>query len=319
MARKLGLPINDVYSSLSTLIGASYVNDFNRFGRLYRVYVQAEGDFRSKPGDIGRFYVRSATTGAMVPLSAVARITPVSGTELTMRFNLFRSVEITGNPAPGYTSGQATDALGAVAREILPREMGFAYSGLSYQEKTAPPAAPTFLMAVVFVFLLLAALYESWTLPFAVLLGTPLVAFGAFFGIWLQGLENNVFVQVGLVMLIGLAAKNAILIVEFAKMLREQQGKSAIEAAMEAAKLRFRPILMTAFAFILGVVPLMLATGAGAVSRVIMGSAVFWGMLMSTVAGVFIIPGLYVFMEMFRRKAKTIAPEMPAPTPERGH
>jgi HAE1 family hydrophobic/amphiphilic exporter-1 len=235
-----------------------------------------------------------------------------------MRFNLFRSVEITGNPAPGHTSGQATDALEAVAREVLPKEMGFAYSNLSYQEKTAPPSAPTFLMAVIFVFLLLAAMYESWTLPFAVLLGTPLVAFGAFFGIWLQGLENNVFVQVGLVMLIGLAAKNAILIVEFAKMQREL-GKPAIDAALEAAKLRFRPILMTAFAFILGVVPLMLASGAGAVSRVIMGSAVFWGMLVSTVAGVFIIPGLYVLMEKFSRRSKKVPAELPTPAPERGH
>ncbi|HEX7896729.1 MAG TPA: multidrug efflux RND transporter permease subunit [Planctomycetota bacterium] len=293
MARKLGLPINDVYTSLSTLIGAAYANDFNRFGRLYRVFVQAEGDFRASPEDVGRFYVRSETTGNMVPLSAVAALAPVSGTELTQRFNLFRSVEVTGNPAPGFTSGQATAALEEVAAKVLPREMGFAWSNLSYQEKTAPPAAPTFIMAVVFTFLLLAALYESWTLPFAVLLGTPLVVFGAFLGIWLQNLENNVFVQVGLVMLVGLAAKNAILIVEFAKMQRDQ-GMPVLDAAMLAAKLRFRPILMTAFAFILGVVPLMLATGAGAVSRVIMGSAVFWGMLVSTVVGVFIIPGLYV-------------------------
>jgi len=319
MARKLGLPINDVYTSLSTLIGASYANDFNRFGRLYRVFVQAEGDFRSRPDDIGRFFVRSSTTGQMVPLSAVASLTPESGTELTMRFNLFRSVEITGNPAPGYTSGQASAALEAVAKESLPREMGTAYSGLSYQEKTAPPAGPTFLMAIIFVFLLLAAMYESWTLPFAVLLGTPLVAFGAFLGIWLQGLENNVFVQVGLVMLIGLAAKNAILIVEFAKMLREQ-GKTPLEAALESAKLRFRPILMTAFAFILGVIPLMLASGAGAVSRVVMGSAVFWGMLVATVGGVFVIPGLYVFTQKWTKDPPKKAPEgAPKPAPEGGH
>jgi HAE1 family hydrophobic/amphiphilic exporter-1 len=320
MARKLGLPINEVYSSLSTLIGATYANDFNRFGRLYRVFVQAEGDFRANPSDLGRYYVRSTTTDAMIPLSTVAKVTPMSGTELTMRFNLFRSVEITGNPAPGFTSGQASEALEAVAREVLPREMGFAYSGLSYQEKTAPPSGPTFLMAVIFVFLLLAAMYESWTLPFAVLLGTPLVTFGAFFGIWLQGFENNVFVQVGLIMLIGLAAKNAILIVEFAKMQRDQ-GKPAYDAAMEAAKLRFRPILMTAFAFILGVVPLMLASGAGAVSRVIMGTAVFWGMLFATLAGVFIIPGLYVFTEKLSRKGRKVPQELPPPTPapERGH
>jgi HAE1 family hydrophobic/amphiphilic exporter-1 len=318
MARKLGLPINDVFASLSTLIGASYANDFNRFGRLYRVFVQAEGDFRATPENIGRYFVRSTTTDQMIPLSSVASITPISGTELTMRFNLFRSVEITGNPAEGYTSGQASEALEAVAREVLPREMGFAYSGLSYQEKTAPPSAPTFLMAVVFAFLLLAALYESWSLPFSVLLATPLVVFGAFLGVWLQGLENNVFVQVGLVMLIGLAAKNAILIVEFAKMLREQ-GKSAVEAAHEAAKLRFRPILMTSFAFILGVVPLMLASGAGAVARVIMGSAVFWGMLIATGVGVFIVPGLYVFMEKFSRHPAPAPREVPKPVTEGGH
>ena len=301
LVRKLGMRIDDVYTSLSTLIGAAYANDFNRFGRLYRVFVQAEGDFRNSPEDVGRFYVRSDTTGEMVPLSTVASLRPVSGTELTMRFNLFRSVEITGNPSPGHTSGQATAALEEVARSVLPKEMGFAYSGLSYQEATAPPAAPTFITAVVFVFLLLAALYESWTLPFAVLLGTPLVILGAFFGVWLQGLENNVFVQVGLVMLVGLAAKNAILIVEFAKAEREK-GTSALEAALTAAKLRFRPILMTAFAFILGVVPLMLATGAGAVSRVIMGTAVFWGMLVSTVLGVLLVPGLYVFMDRFSKR-----------------
>jgi hydrophobic/amphiphilic exporter-1 (mainly G- bacteria), HAE1 family len=315
LARKLGLPINDVYTSLSTLIGAAYANDFNRFGRLYRVYVQAEGDFRAKPEDLGRFYVRSATTGLMVPLSAVAKLSPISGTELAMRFNLFRSVEVTGNPAPGFTSGQASAALEEVAQKVLPREMGFAYSGLSYQEKTAPPAGPIFFMAVVFAFLLLAALYESWTLPFAVLLGTPLVAFGAFFGVWLQGLENNVFVQVGLVMLVGLAAKNAILIVEFAK-LRREQGASAFDAALQAAELRFRPILMTALAFILGVVPLMLATGAGAVSRVIMGSAVFWGMLMSTLVGVFIIPGLFVLADRVSRKKKSVQPAPVQPAEE---
>ena len=318
LARKLGLPINDVYTSLSTLIGAAYANDFNRFGRLYRVFVQAEGDFRSKPEDVGRYFVRSATTDAMIPLSTVAAVTPISGTELTMRFNLFRSVEITGNPAQGFTSGQASAALEEVAREVLPREMGFAWSGLSYQEKTAPPSAPTFIMAVIFAFLLLAALYESWSLPFSVLLATPLVVFGAFFGVWLQGLENNVFVQVGLVMLIGLAAKNAILIVEFAKMQREQ-GKSAVDAALEAARLRFRPILMTSFAFILGVVPLMLASGAGAVARVIMGSAVFWGMLIATGVGVFIVPGLYVFMDKLSRRRAPAPHEAPKAAPEGGH
>ncbi|HZL71456.1 MAG TPA: multidrug efflux RND transporter permease subunit [Planctomycetota bacterium] len=314
MARKLGLPIDDVYVALSTLIGGSYVNDFNRFGRLYRVYVQAEGEYRSKPDDLGRMYVRSATTGRMIPLSAIASFQPASGTELTVRYNLFRSVEITGAAAPGYTSGQAMDALEEVADEVLPREMGYEFTGMSYQEKNSPSPGPTFIMAVVFVFLLLAAMYESWTLPFSVLLGTPLVLLGAFFGVWMMGLENNVFVQVGLVMLIGLAAKNAILIVEFAKMKRDA-GAPAYESAMEGAKLRFRPILMTAFAFILGVVPLMIATGAGAASRQVMGTAVFWGMLIATAGGVLVVPALYVLMEKLSREKKPVTASEP-PLPE---
>jgi HAE1 family hydrophobic/amphiphilic exporter-1 len=314
MARKLGLPINDVYVALSTLVGGSYVNDFNRFGRLYRVYVQAEGVNRSKPESLNDVYVKSSTTGGMVPLSSIATLNPTSGTELTMRYNLFRSVEITGAPAPGFTSGQAMDALEAVAKEVLPAGMGYEWTGMSYQQKTSPPVTATFVLAIVFVFLLLAAMYESWGLPFAVLLGTPLVLLGAFFGCWVMGLENNVFVQVGLVMLIGLAAKNAILIVEFAKMKRDG-GMPVFEAAMEGAKLRFRPILMTAFAFILGVVPLMLATGAGAVSRVVMGSAVFWGMLIATFGGVLVIPALYVLIGKF---TKAVPPEKPAEAPAHG-
>jgi HAE1 family hydrophobic/amphiphilic exporter-1 len=319
MARKLGLPINDVYVALSTLVGGSYVNDFNRFGRLYRVYVQAEGSSRSKPEALNDVYVKSTTTGGMVPLSSIAKLTPTSGTELTMRYNLFRSVEITGAPAPGYTSGQAMNTLEAVAKEILPAGMGYEWTGMSYQQKMSPPVGPTFVLAILFVFLLLAAMYESWGLPFSVLLGTPLVVLGALFGCWLMGLENNVFVQVGLVMLIGLAAKNAILIVEFAKMKRDA-GMPVFEAAMEGARLRFRPILMTAFAFILGVVPLMTAKGAGAVSREVMGTAVFWGMLIATAGGVLIVPALYVLMGRF---TKAVPPEKPpeaaAPSHGGGH
>jgi HAE1 family hydrophobic/amphiphilic exporter-1 len=211
-------------------------------------------------------------------------------------------------------------AMEEVAAQALPREMGYAWSGFSYQEKTAPPAGPTFVLAIVFVFLLLAALYESWKLPWAVLLETPLVALGAFFGVWLMGYDNNVFVQVGLIMLVGLAAKNAILIVEFAKA-QHEAGKSIEEAALESARLRFRPILMTAFAFILGVVPLMLANGAGAGAQTRMGTAVFWGMLLCTVVGVFIIPGLFAMMERigFKKKAQSPAPEQPAPAPAGGH
>src|SRR5258705_345346 len=193
-ARKLGVPINDVFQAMSATVGGSYVNDFNRFGRLYRVYVQAESEFRQKPQDIGEIYIRSSTTNTMVPLSTLVTITSVPSTEITTRFNLFRSGEISGAPAPGFTSGQALAALESTFARVMPKEMGFAYSGLSYQEKIAPPAGPTLLLAVVAVFLLLAALYESWRLPWAVLLGSPLVALGAFFGVWLMGYDNNVYV-----------------------------------------------------------------------------------------------------------------------------
>jgi HAE1 family hydrophobic/amphiphilic exporter-1 len=308
-ARTLGVPVNDVFSALSASLGGSYVNDFNRFGRLYRVYVQADAEQRLKADDIGQIYVRSKTTNEMVPLSTLVTISEVTGSELTTRFNLQRSVELQGSPAPGFTSGQALAALEEVFAQTMPPELGYAYSSMSYQEKIAPAAAPTFIMAIVCVFLLLAALYESWRLPWAVLLGSPLVALGAFFGTWLMGYDNNVYVQIGLVMLIGLAAKNAILIVEFAKA-KHEGGASLEDAALESARLRFRPILMTAFAFILGVVPLMLATGAGAGAQNVMGTGVFWGMLVATALGVFIIPGNYTFVEALgrRRKAKPAAP-----------
>ncbi len=263
-ARKLGVPIDEAFQALASSLGGTYVNDFNRFGRLFRVYVQADADYRRKPEDIGEIYVRSKTSGDMVPLDTIVTITSQSGTEITNRFNLLRSVELQGVPARGYASGQALAALEEVFRETMPPEISFAYSSLSYQEKTAPPAGPTFVAAIVFVFLLLAALYESWRLPWAVLLGSPLVALGAFFGVWLLGYDNNVYVQIGNIMLIGLAAKNAILIVEFAKAKHDNEGMSFQDAALESARLRFRPILMTAFAFILGVVPLMRASGAGA-------------------------------------------------------
>ncbi len=312
-ARTLGVPVNEVFQAMSAVMGGTFVNDFNRFGRLYRVYVQADAADRLKPEDIGRIYVRSNTTGTMIPLSTMVSIREVSGTEITIRFNLLRSVEISGAPRAGYTSGQAMNALEEVFKETMPKEMSYAYSSLSYQQKIAPPAGPTLIMAIVFVFLLLAAMYESWRLPWAVLLGSPLVALGAFFGVWLMGYDNNVYVQVGLVMLIGLAAKNAILIVEFAKA-KHDGGTPVDEAALESARLRFRPILMTAFAFILGVVPLMLASGAGAGAQNVMGTAVFWGMLAATSLGVFIIPGNYAFVEgLGRRKKKSEAP------PAEGH
>ena len=313
-ARTLGVPVNEVFQAMSAAMGGTYVNDFNRFGRLYRVYVQADADYRRKPGDIGDVYVRSKTTNTMIPLSTLVTIGSVPGTELTTRFNLLRSVEIQGAPARGVSSGQALAALEEVFQKTMPKEMGFAYSSLSYQEKIAPPATPTFVLAIVFVFLLLAAMYESWRLPWAVLLGSPLVALGAFFGVWLAGYDNNVYVQIGLIMLVGLAAKNAILIVEFAKA-KHDQGQSVQEAALESARLRFRPILMTAFAFILGVVPLMLASGAGAGSQNVMGTAVFWGMLIATALGVFLIPGNFVFVEELGRRRSPAAQAATEPGP----
>ena len=295
-ARSLGVPISDVFATLQASLGGAYVNDFNRFGRLYRVFVQADSDFRRRPEDIGQFYVRSRTTNAMIPLSTLVKVTPAAGAELTIRYNLMRSVQITGQAAEGYSSGQAMAALEAVARDVLPREMGIVFTGLSYQEKNAPSSVPTMILAVVFVFLLLAALYESWALPWSVMLITPTVLLGAFLPVWLLGFDNNIYVQIGLVMLIGLAAKNAILIVEFAKMQRDQ-GEAPLAAAMAAAKLRFRPILMTAFSFILGVLPLVLASGSGANARKMMGIAVLVGMLTATLLGVFLTPAFFIAIE----------------------
>src|ERR1700754_3307647 len=321
-ARTLGVPVNEVFQSMSSFLGGAFVNDFNRFGRLYRVYVQADAKDRLKPEDIGNIYVRSKTTSEMIPLSTMVTVTEVPGTEITTRFNLLRSVEISGVPGRGYTSGQALKTLEEVFAQTMPKEMSFAYTQLSYQEKVAPPAAPTLILAIVAVFLLLAALYESWKLPWAVLLGSPLVALGAFFGVWLMGYANNVYVQVGLIMLIGLAAKNAILIVEFAKA-NHDEAISVQEAARESARLRFRPILMTAFAFILGVVPLMLSSGAGSGAQNVMGTAVFWGMLVATFLGVFIIPGNFTFMQNFNlrfwsKSKKPVVEVIPKPVAEEG-
>jgi HAE1 family hydrophobic/amphiphilic exporter-1 len=315
-ARTLGVPVNEVFQTMSTAMGGAFVNDFNRFGRLYRVYVQAESADRLKASDIGRIYVRSKTTNQMVPLSTLVNVDSAAGTELTTRFNLLRSVELQGSPARGYTSGQALAALEEVFAQTMPKEMSFSYSSLSYQEKIAPPPGPTLILALICVFLLLAAMYESWRLPWAVLLGSPLVALGALFGVWLFGYDNNVYVQIGLVMLIGLAAKNAILIVEFAKA-KNDEGMSLEDAALLSARLRFRPILMTAFAFILGVVPLMKASGAGAGAQNVLGVGVFFGMLVATALGVFIIPGNYTFIEGLgrrkREKETAVAPLAPVP------
>jgi HAE1 family hydrophobic/amphiphilic exporter-1 len=302
-ALKLGVPLSDVNTSVGAFLGGAYVNDFNRFGRLYKVYVQAEPEYRASIDGINMFYVRNAK-GDRVPLSTLVETSRSAGPEFTNRFNLFRSAKITGQPAPGYSSAQALAALEQVAAEILPSDMGISWADMSYQEKAAEGSgAVVFLMALVFVFLILAAQYESWSLPISVLAGTPIAVFGAVAGLFIarqfsESYENNVFAQIGLVMLIGLAAKNAILIVEFAKV-ESEKGKAPVEAAMEAARMRFRPILMTAFSFILGVLPLLVASGAGAEARKVMGMTVFSGMLVATVIGVLVVPALYVMVERF--------------------
>jgi len=297
---KLGVSPADVNTTLGAFLGGAYVNDFNRFGRLFKVYVQAEPEYRSKATDVRYFYVRNRQ-GDVVPLSSLVSVSRTSGPEYTNRFNLFRAAEVSGAPAPGYSSDQALAALEEVAAEILPNDMRYSWNAMSFQEKAAAGAGgQVFILALVFVFLILAAQYESWSLPLSVLLGTPIAVFGAMAGLWISGLflpgyENNVFAQIGLVMLIGLAAKNAILIVEFAKM-KSEQGLDAIQAATEAARDRFRPILMTAFSFILGVLPLLVASGAGAEARKVMGMTVFAGMATATVIGVIMVPALYVFI-----------------------
>jgi HAE1 family hydrophobic/amphiphilic exporter-1 len=317
---KSGVPLGDVNTTLGALLGSSYINDFNRFGRVYKVYVQAEPEFRRDPKQLGLFYVRNQK-GGMVPLDALVTTRPTSGPEFTNRFNLFRAAELTGVPAPGYSSTQALNALDETAREVLPSDMAHDWADMSFQERRAPGVAAVFMLALFLVFLILAAQYESWGLPFSVLLGTPFAAFGAYLGLWIarqfsESYVNNVFAQIGLIMLIGLAAKNAILIVEFAKM-EHEKGMDLVEAALLAAKLRFRPILMTAFAFILGVVPLLTATGAGAESRKVIGMTVFSGMLVATILGVLLIPMLFVMVEKVVGKKKHHAPAAaPAPPPQ---
>ena len=312
-ALKMGVALSDINTSIGAFLGGAYVNDFNRFGRLYKVYVQAEPEYRAREEGIRMFHVRNQE-GDMVPLSTLVTTERTQGAEFTNRFNLFRAAELTGQPAAGYSSAQALDALEEVAEQTLPSDMSYAWANMSYQEKAAEGTGSiVFVMALVFVFLILAAQYESWSLPLSVMLGTPIAVFGAIGGLWLARLVsesyvNNVFAQIGLVMLIGMSAKNAILIVEFASQ-EMQKGKDAVQAAMDAAKSRFRPILMTAFSFILGVVPLLIASGAGAEARKVMGMTVFSGMLAATVIGVLVVPAMFVFVEKYVSKRKPAAGE----------
>ncbi len=302
---KQGIPLADVYRTLQCYMGGTFVNYFNRFGRQWQVYVEAEGEYRDTPNKLSSYFVRNRD-GVMVPLSALTKVENRLGPEFTMRYNLYRSAQINGAAAPGYSSDQANRALEEVFEKTMPREMGYDYIGMSYQEKKAKegvPPAVIFGLSLVFVFLILAALYESWSLPFSVLLGVPIAVFGAYAALFSRHMENNVFAQIGLVMLIGLSAKNAILIVEFART-RYEHGVPLLEAALEGANVRLRPILMTSFAFILGCVPLWLASGSGAVARKVMGTAVIGGMLTASALAIFLIPVTFYVIEMWATKGK---------------
>ena len=319
-AQKLGVPIQEVNQTMGALLGSSYINDFNRFGRIYRVFLQAEPEFRTSAKSLSQFFVRSGD-GQMIPLDTLVTMRETHGASFTTRFNLYRAAEISGVPATGYSSDEAHKALEETAAKVLPQGFGYEWANLSYQEKKAAgTGSVVFIFALVVVFFILAAQYESWTLPFSVLLGTPFALFGATLGLWLMrtllpqvlggSYVNNVFAQIGMITLIGLAAKNAILIVEYAKVHRES-GMGAVDAALEAARLRLRPILMTAFAFILGVLPLVFASGAMAEARKVIGVTVCVGMLVATVFGVFLIPALFVLVDRFdkRRAAPEAGPE----------
>ncbi|HEY6070625.1 MAG TPA: efflux RND transporter permease subunit, partial [Chthoniobacterales bacterium] len=317
---KQNIALNDVYQTLQTFMGSYFVNYFNRFGRQWQVFVQAEGNYRTNAEEVGEFFVKNKD-GVMVPLGTVTNTKSISGPEFTMRYNLYRSAQINATPASGYSSAQAMKAMEEVFKATMPGDMGFAYMGMSYQEKRAQEGvSPSVIFAtsLLFVFLILAAQYESWSLPFSVLLTVPVAVFGAFAGLMVGRFENNVYAQIGLVMLIGLSAKNAILIVEFAKM-KYEQGLGLVEAALEGAKLRLRPILMTSFAFILGCLPLARASGAGALSRQVMGFSVIGGMLAASFIAVFLIPVLFYLVEKFKggnkREIAPTAPQFEPPPP----
>jgi HAE1 family hydrophobic/amphiphilic exporter-1 len=319
--KSYGVPLQAVFNTLQANLGSAYVNDFNLFGRTWKVMVQADQNFRSSVSDIGRLEVRDAD-GNMIPLGTLVQVRDTVGPQVITHFNMFRSATISGAPAPGFSSGQAVAEMEKIAGQTLPSQMGYQWSGVTFQQIAAGNLAPfIFGLAIIFVFLFLSAQYESWSIPMAVMLSVPMAILGAALFTGLRRMDNNIYTQIGLVLLIGLSAKSAILIVEFAKQLREE-GKPVIEAAVTAARLRFRPILMTAFSFILGVIPLVIASGAGAASRKSLGTAVLGGMLVATAAGVYLIPVLYVVVQgtSERFRARKHSPGRPAsvekPLPE---
>jgi multidrug efflux pump subunit AcrB len=305
----LHVPMENVFSTLQTQLGSVYVNDLNLYGRTFRVVAQADARFREDPEDVAKLRTRSAT-GASVPLGTILSLEPRTGPSRVERYNLYPAAAIDGDTAPGFSSGQALAAIADVARRVLPDGFGFEWTSLAYQQILAGNTAVfIFPLCVLFVFLILSALYESWSLPLSIILVVPMCVLAALAGVWLRGMDNNILTQIGFVVLVGLACKNAILIVEFAKQ-REDHGLDRFQAVVDASRLRLRPILMTSFAFILGVLPLMLAQGAGSEMRQSLGTAVFFGMLGVTFFGLILTPVFYVVIRRFAFDKKP-APELP--------
>jgi multidrug efflux pump subunit AcrB len=309
-AMLLGVPMSDIFSTMKAYLGSVYVNDFNMFNRIYKVYIQADQSYRATANDINLFFVKTKT-GDMVPLTALGKTSYTTGPGNITRFNMYTSASMQVTPSAGHSSGQVMNEIQRIAKDRLPDNIAVAWSGLSFQEQKASGQTGVVLgLVFLFVFLFLAALYESWTVPISVLLSLPIAALGAFLGIWVLGLDNDIYFQIGLVALIGLAAKNAILIVEFAKE-QVDAGMQPIFAAMQAAKLRFRPILMTSLAFVLGMLPMVIASGPGSASRHSIGTGVFFGMIVAITFGIILVPFFFVLVYKFKEKLRI--PELKFP------